>query len=66
MQSLKRAELDFIAERLEKVCSQAEVERQSVVAEVATTGDARTSSLAEEAQGDFYIDLTEIYDRTLF
>ena len=66
MQTLKRAELECVAERLEEVRSQAEVDRLSVVADSASTVDARSNSSAEEAQGDAYLDLCEIYDRTLF
>ena len=66
MQTLKRAELDCVAERLEEVRSQAEVDRLSVGADAASTVDARLNSSAEVAQGDIYLDLSEIYDRTLF
>ena len=66
MQTLKRAELDSVAQRLEEVRSPAEVDRLSVVADAASTVDARSNSSAEEAQGDIYLDLSEIYDRTLF
>ena len=55
-----------VAERLEEVRSQAEVDRLSVDAAAASTVDARLNSSAEEAQGDIYLDLSEIYDRTLF
>ena len=58
--------MECVAERLEKVRSQAEVDRLSVVVDTASTVDARLNSSAEEAQGDAYLDLSEIYDRTLF
>ena len=52
MQTLKRAELECVAELLEKVRLQAEVDWLSVVADKPATLDARSNSSAEEAQGD--------------
>ena len=66
LQTLKRAELDCVAEQLKEVRSQVELDRQSVVAEAASTVDTRSISSPEETQGDKYLDLRDIYDRTLF
>ena len=65
LQTLKRAQLECVAERLEDVRSQVEVDRVSVVADSASTVAARSISSAEEAQGDIFLDLRYIYDPTL-
>ena len=65
LQTLKRAQLECVAERLEDVRSQVEVDRVSVVADSASTVAARSISSAEEAQGDIFFDLRYIYDPTL-
>ena len=66
LQTLKRAELDCVAELLKEVRAQVELDRLSVVAEAASTVDKRSISSPEEMQGDKYLDLSDIYDRTLF
>ena len=66
LQILKCAELDCVAELLEEVRSQVKLDRASVVTEAASTIDTRSISSAEESQGDKYLDLRDIYDRTPF
>ena len=66
LQTLKRAELDCVAELLKEVRAQVELDRLSVGAEAASTVDKRSISSPEEMQGDKYLDLSDIYDRTLF
>ena len=66
LQTLKRAQLDCVAELLEKVCFQVEFDRQSVVVEAASTVDTHSISSPEETQGDKYLNLRVINDRTFF
>ena len=66
LQTLKRAELDFVAEPLEEVRTQVELDRLSVVAKAASIIDTHSISSPEETRKDKYLDLSDIYDRILF